>query len=738
MYAEVAFPIPLRQTFAYQIPLKMVGKAAPGCRVYAPFGPRRALGYITELTEHPPQGLEDIKELEELIDEEPLFDDRLLRLLGWVADYYMCSLGDVMSAAYPFSLKTHPKSVNSAFLSPSIKESNEIPAAIKGKQQRRVLEFLLEHGEGVPVGHLTKELGISETPVRSLEENGYVTIERTAQVREPWFRSEETSEIPLPTAHQDQVLVPILKALEERQKRTFLLYGVTGSGKTEVYLRAISIVLEQDRTALVLIPEISLTPQTMSRFRARFGDLVGILHSGLGQGERFDEWQLARTGKRRVVVGTRSAVFAPLSNLGLIVVDEEHDYSYKQNDPAPRYNGRDVAVMRAHLSDAVALLGSATPAVESFYNARIGKYHLLSLPSRVADRSLPDVRLIDMRGQTGTQQIVSSELQEALLKRRERGEQSILFLNRRGFATSMACRNCGHVIACPHCSVALVYHQSRGGLLCHHCEHREPPPQHCPKCREQFVRQQGFGTERVVETVEQLMPGVTIARLDRDATRAKGQHDRLLEPFRTGSVDVLVGTQMVAKGLDFPGVTLVGVINADYALSLPDFRAGERIFSLLTQVAGRSGRGEVSGEVLIQTCCPDHYAISLALNQDYDAFFERELRFRKVASFPPFSRLVLWRVEARTEAEARGTAWDLYRLLGTIVRADNRKDVALFPPVEAPIYRLRDHYRWQVSMRTADHRAFRPILDHEQVQKIVAKRRQGLRVVQDVDPIDML
>ncbi len=739
LYAEVAFPIPVRRTFAYRVPSNCADGIAPGCRVYAPFGPRRLLGFVAEVTDRIPEGIDDVKDLEELIDEEPLFDDRLLGLLQWVADYYMCSLGEAMSTAYPFSPKTGPKFVTAVTLSSIVRQSRDIPDTITGNQQRRVLEFLLANDEPVPLRNLTRDLEISESPVRSLQKEGLVSLTKTTQTREPHFASsDESAEAPPATGDQEQVLIPILEALDKRRKKPFLLFGVTGSGKTEVYLQAISRVLEQNRTALVLIPEISLTPQTMNRFRARFGDKVGILHSGLGQGERFDEWQLARSGKRRVVVGTRSAVFAPLRDLGLVVVDEEHEHSYKQSDPAPRYNGRDVAVMRAHRSNAAVVLGSATPAVESFYNARTGKYRLLSLPSRVANRSMPEVRLIDMRGRVEGEQVLSSELREALIKRRERNEQSILFLNRRGFATSMACRNCGHVIACPHCSVALVYHQSRGGMLCHHCEHREPPPQLCPSCQENFVRQQGFGTERVVEAVEQLMPGVVIARLDRDATRMKGEHDRLLAPFKKGDVDVLVGTQMIAKGLDFPGVTLVGVINADYALSLPDFRAGERTFCLLTQVAGRSGRGDISGEVLVQTCCPDHYAISLALGQDYESFFERELRFRRVASFPPFSRLVLWRLEATTESLARGTAWELYRLLGTIIRGENKRDVALFPPVEAPLYRLRDHYRWQVSMRAADHRAFRPILDMEEVQRIVSKRRKGLRVVQDVDPIDML
>ncbi|MFH1738331.1 MAG: primosomal protein N' [bacterium] len=737
VYAEVAFPIPLRQTFTYLVPPRFAGRICGGCRVYAPFGPRRALGYVVRLAGSPPEGVGEIKELGELIDDQPLFDESLMRLLNWVSEYYLCSLGEAMSAAYPFSPKVRPRFASAVQLVPEIARTGEIPTEIRGKQQRRVLEYLLAQGEPVLLSELLNELGVTSSPIKALEERNFVVLKKIEHLREPAFLEDaESKEIPTLTNQQEQVLDQVLDSLEKRENRTYLLHGVTGSGKTEVYLRAIASVLKQGRSALVLIPEISLTPQTMRRFRARFGKQVGILHSALGQGERFDEWQLASSGQKRVVVGTRSAVFAPLKDLGLVVVDEEHEHSYKQSDPAPRYNGRDVAVFRARMAGAVTVLGSATPAVESYYNARTGKYSLLNLPDRVADRSLPTIRLIDMRGRIQNEQILSQELRTALLERRERGEQSILFLNRRGFATSMACRKCGHVVVCPHCSVALVYHRSAGQLLCHHCEYRQPPPTQCESCHENFIQQQGFGTERVVEEVEKLIAGVRIARLDRDATRAKGQHDRLLAPFRTGEVDILVGTQMIAKGLDFPGVTLVGVINADYALSLPDFRSAERTFCLLTQVAGRSGRGDIPGEVIVQTCCPNHYAVSLALKQDYVSFYQREIRFRQVVTLPPLTRLVLWRVEAQTESQARGVAWELYRLVHDLLRGV--EDVSLFPPIEAPLYRIRDYYRWHVAMKARDYRAFRPILESEEIQKTLTTRRQGLKIVQDVDPIDML
>ena len=734
VYAEIAFPIPVRRTFIYRVPPSLADGIRCGCRVYAPFGPKKSLGYVVRLTDRLPPDIKEIKEIEQLVEDHPLFDEDLLKLLNWIADYYLCSLGEAMAAAYPFSPKMRPRFVNSVSLSPHILQ---IPDDLRGKKQRQILEYLLDRRDSIPLSELTAELEVSHASVKSLERKGYVLVEKTEYLREPFFLdNEESKPIPILTQEQEDALGAIIGSLKRRERKTYLTHGVTGSGKTEVYLQAIDFILKQGQSALVLIPEISLTPQTMGRFRARFGKEVGILHSALGQGERFDEWQMVCNGRRRVVVGTRSAVFAPLKNLGLVIVDEEHESSYKQHDPAPRYNGRDVAVFRAWMSGAVAVLGSATPSVESYYNVGNGKYTLLTMTKRVADRPLPHVRVVDMRGRAQDQQILSNELQSALIERRERGEQTILFLNRRGFATSLACRKCGHVLVCPHCSVALVFHRSINRLLCHHCDYREIPPTHCEKCKEALINHQGYGTERVVAAVEKIAPGARIARLDRDTTREKGQHDRLLAPFRTGDVDILVGTQMIAKGLDFPGVTLVGVINADYALSLPDFRAAERTFCLLTQVAGRSGRGDVHGEVIVQTCCPDNYAVSLALRQDYLAFFKREIRFRQVMTMPPVTRLVLWRVEAHIETQARGLAWDVYRLAYDLVRGC--EDVSLFPPIEAPLYRLRDHYRWQVAMKTRDYRAFRPILESDALQKILTTRRHGIRVVQDVDPIDML
>ncbi|RJP31354.1 MAG: primosomal protein N' [Candidatus Omnitrophota bacterium] len=735
-YVEVAFPIPVRQEYTYQISEALRGKVKPGCRLYAQLGNRDALGYAAKLRDDAPAGVANIKSIHRLVDDEPLFGVELLKFLQWVADYYLASLGETFAAAYPFAPNVRPRMVKVVILDDRIRESGRIPETVQRDNHRRVLEFLINRKSLLSPSDIVREVGVSTSTLKSLEKNGLVHIDSRESLRETHFAMHESGQSFTLTEEQHQAIKIIEQSLHIPSPKPILLQGVTGSGKTEVYLQSIERVLQMRKTALVLIPEISLTPQTMDRFRSRFGESVGILHSSLGQGERYDEWRLARQGKRRIIVGTRSAIFAPLDNLGIVIVDEEHEGSYKQNDPNPRYHGRDLAVARANMAGVLCLLGSATPAIESSYNVRTGKYGGIRLTQRVSRHGLAGVQLIDMRGRSEEEEILSKELQEALWIRYENRQQSILFLNRRGFATTLTCKHCGQVITCDHCSVALVYHRSRNLLLCHHCDFRRDLPDICPSCHDKFIRQRGFGTERVVQKVESIIPEARVVRLDKDTTSRKGDHERLLTPFRRGEADVLVGTQMIAKGLDFPNVTLVGVINADYALSLPDFRAAERTFTLLTQVAGRAGRGENPGDVFLQSYCPDHYSIQLAIYQNYDAFYEREIRYRRLITFPPFSRLVLWRIESAKEDLARGNAWELYNLLADGLK--NEKTVTILPPVEAPLYRLRDHFRWQVALKSRDYRAYRPLLASEALKKFLLQRPKGLRIVQDVDPWDML
>lgn len=487
----------------------------------------------------------------------------------------------------------------------------------------------------------------------------------------------------------------------------FLLHGVTGSGKTEVYLQAIAHSLEQGRGAIVLVPEISLTPQTVERFKARFSSgpnatLVAVLHSHLSAGERHDEWHKIRQGRARIVIGARSAVFAPVEPLGLIIVDEEHEHSYKQEE-APRYHARDVAVVRGNMEHAVVLLGSATPSMESYYNARRGKYRLLEMRSRVDDQKMPFVRVVDMRQEARKQKgppIFSNQLREAILQRLERKEQVMLFLNRRGYSTSLQCPKCGYTAGCPNCSVSLTYHRKRQMLACHICGHEEGAPAVCPEaaCRNPAIRYSGLGTEKVEDTLAKLFPHAAVRRMDSDVLQKKDDFRRILGDFRTGKIDILVGTQMIAKGLHFPNVTLVGIIHADLSLHQPDFRAGERTFQLLTQVSGRAGRGDIEGEVFVQAFTPFHPAIQYARRHDFLGFYDQEIEFREQLKYPPSSRIALITLKGRNEEKVRFSAEHFRREIET--GAARLKDLIIAGPAPAPLLKAETYYRYQIMIRT--------------------------------------
>jgi primosomal protein N' (replication factor Y) len=527
--------------------------------------------------------------------------------------------------------------------------------------------------------------------------------------RDPYAR-----DIILPTqrltmnADQARALGEITAALrgEGPPQRAFLLHGVTGSGKTEVYLQAIALALEQGKGAIVLVPEISLTPQTVERFKARFSSgpqqtLVAVLHSHLSAGERHDEWHKIRQGRARIVIGARSAIFAPVEALGLIVVDEEHEHTYKQEE-APRYHARDVAIVRGRMEGAVVVLGSATPSLESFYNCTTGKYKLLQLLERADDKKMPVVRVVDMRQTLRKGKVIpifSPQLKEAIAQRLERKEQVILFLNRRGYSTSLQCPRCGYVAGCPNCSISLTYHRQEAKLTCHVCGHTEPVPAVCPneRCRNPAIRFAGMGTQKVEATLAKLFPQARIVRMDSDALKRKEDYRRILGNFRAGKIDVLVGTQMIAKGLHFPNVTLVGIIYADLALHQPDFRASERTFQLLTQVAGRAGRGEVEGEVFVQAFTPFHPAIQCARRHDVAGFYEQELEFRAQLKYPPLSRIALLTLKGRNEEKVKFTADHLKRELDKLLA--DFKDLIVAGPAPAPLLRAECFYRYQIMLR---------------------------------------
>ncbi|MGO4543773.1 primosomal protein N' [Paenibacillus sp. 2TAB23] len=581
-------------------------------------------------------------------------------------------------------------------------------------KQREVLAFMLERGEPMVLQQLLAEAGGSAASVRSLAEKGLLELREVEQQRDPYAGREFERTMPLAlTEGQNEVYDRIIRAVDAGESRTMLLLGVTGSGKTEVYLQSIQFCLEQEKQAIVLVPEISLTPQMVERFKGRFGDAVAVLHSRLSNGERYDEWRKIRSRQVQVAIGARSAIFAPFERIGLIIIDEEHESSYKQEE-SPKYHARDVAVRRARQHGAAVVLGSATPSLESFAAASRPltakdegrEPALLPMPVRVGGRPLPPVSVIDMREELkeGNRSMFSRLLHSSLADRLERGEQSVLLLNRRGYSTFVMCRSCGYTAACPHCDISLTYHQKSRALRCHYCGHAEQAPATCPSCQSEHIRYFGTGTQRVEEELSKLFPGIRVIRMDVDTTTEKNSHEKLLKQFGDRKADVLLGTQMVAKGLDFPFVTLVGVIAADTSLNLPDFRAAERTFQLLTQVAGRAGRHHLPGEVVIQTYVPEHYAVVTAQQHDYAAFVSEELRHRSAMGYPPYCRLILVTMSHEQlpllSTVSEGFASELREIAeneGVLISLSSGFGRALevLGPVASPISRIKDRYRFQ-------------------------------------------
>lgn len=621
-----------------------------------------------------------------------------------------------------------------------------VPPATEGAAGRRsaradararLLEWLRKAREPVPLRELAEQTGVRPAAIRALHAEGLVRIFSRPVSRDPLAHVEvsppEWFEL---TPEQKAALRQIEEKLDEGVYATFLLHGVTGSGKTEVYIRAMHAALARGKTALMLVPEIALTPMLGRRLRAHFGRDVALLHSSLSEGERFDQWQRVARGEARVVLGTRSAVFAPLPNLGLIIVDEEHDPSYKQ-DEVPRYHGRDTAIMRALRHQAVVILGSATPSLESYHNVHLGKYVYLHLGERIGGRPLADVHVVDMRevfARYGRQVVLSDELVDALRETIERGEQAILLLNRRGFSSFVLCRRCGLTMRCPRCDVSLTYHRSVEQLICHYCNHRTPVLTRCPSCSSEYIYFAGVGTEQIEERLRRLFPDLRLARLDRDTASRRRAYERILTAFAAGEIQVLVGTQMVAKGHDFPNVTLVGVISVDAILGLPDFRAAERAFQLLTQSAGRAGRGDRPGRVLIQTYYPEHYVLRMAAAQDYEGFYQREIHFRRMLHYPPITALIQLIVQHRDFERARALAEELAR---HVRAADASGLLRVLGPAPAPLGRLRGRYRLQILIKSSHRLAAHRALDLA-LENLRASGFDTHALVIDPDPVEVI
>ena len=743
-YARVALKRPVHCEFTYRVPEAAIGELVPGMRVAVPFGRRREVGVVVSLEGETDVPAARLKSIAQVLDSEPVIDADLLKLTSWMANYYACSWGEALAAVLPAALKREggPRKVRMVTAAEGIgpQELKELEASFP--KQHRLLRTLLDMDGETALRDLQRRLNLSDAPARTLERKGLVT---TRQV-EAWPdflegalpdrpRHEELS------PHQAQAVTALTDALADGGG-TFLLQGVTGSGKTEVYLRLIEAALAEGRGAIILVPEIALTPQTVGWFRSRFGD-VAVLHSRMTDAQRLAMWMRVKRGEARVVVGARSAVFAPVEHLGVIVVDEEHEPSYKQGS-TPRYHGRDVAVVRAHEVGAVCVLGSATPSLESWTNAIEGRYGHLILPLRVGGGTLPRVEIVDMReekpmraGGGGGSSLFSRRLHVALKQTLDRREQAILFLNRRGFAPVLWCSECKQTVRCRQCDVSLTFHRRIQRAVCHCCCEELQPPKACPTCTAPALRYIGMGSERVEEVMRGLFPDARVRRMDSDTMHSREDYETILDAFGKGEIDVLVGTQMIAKGLDFPGVTLVGVMSADSTLHLPDFRAAERTFQLLSQVSGRAGRGKKPGRILVQTMTPEHPAVSAATRHDFEGFARTEVILRRELDYPPSGRLLRVIVEDKDEQRVKSTAQRIATVLEAVLRdIPGGKSIQVLGPAPAPIALLRGRHRHHLLVKaplreTGFSRVRAALVE-------LAAEHARPRVTIDVDPVGLL
>ncbi|WP_142826597.1 primosomal protein N' [Planococcus soli] len=704
MIAEVIVDVaahPIDRPFDYAIPKNVEVLAEPGMRVKVPFGNRKVLGFITKIKETSEFDPKRLKPIHELMDVVPVLNEELLKMAQWMKEQTVCFEIDALQVMVPAALRakyekrfvlnaaldeiavplrpyfekrsfirlqdavdiysllkqemekgtiladtdiqqqTAVKKVRMIHIADSIEQLESTDIRSNAKQQLKLMEFFMEHaGRSIESSQLQKEANVSLPTIYSLVEKGAAQISNMESYRDPKLLTaiEQKSSLKL-TGAQQLAFDSIESALNT--PKTFLLHGITGSGKTEIYLQTIDQVLKQGKEAIMLVPEISLTPQMTIRFKERFGDQVAVLHSGLSAGEKYDEWRKIQRAEVKVVVGARSAIFAPFQNLGLIILDEEHESSYKQDD-SPRYHARDMAIWRSEYHNCPVILGSATPSLESYARAQKGVYELLVLEKRAKNQPLPDVHIVDMREElrTGNRSMFSVQLADAIRDRLEKKQQTVLFLNKRGYSSFVLCRDCGTVMQCPNCDISLTYHRSSETMKCHYCGYDERVPKTCPECESEHIRFFGTGTQKVEEELAKLVPEARVLRMDVDTTRNKGAHEKILSAFGEGKADILLGTQMIAKGLDFPNITLVGVLSADTTLHLPDFRAAEKTYQLLTQVSGRAGRDILHGMVFVQSYTPEHYAITLAKDQLYEPFYEQEMAMRRASGYPPYYYVV--------------------------------------------------------------------------------------------------
>ncbi|MFZ2653565.1 MAG: primosomal protein N' [Victivallales bacterium] len=736
--ARIILGLSLDKPFDYLIPEELESQVHTGVQVYIPFGKSQRRGYVVAVNTESSYPVDKLKKIDSVCEVHPKIPGTLLRLGKWISEYYCCSQEQAVRALLPSAVrsgKIKRKTIRIYFLvSPDEAQKYIFDKSRKSPARIKIIQLLLQH-PGTSSEFIKREAGAGKSVIKSMIKEKILIEENKDVYRNPFANVEYVKSTPPDLTGEQKTAVDKISEMMNSpvpKPHALLLYGVTGSGKTEVYLRAITTAIQQGKDSIVLVPEISLTPQTTERFRSRFGDMVSVLHSSLSDGERFDEWTKIHRGQVKIVVGARSALFAPFKNLGLIIVDEEHENSYKQ-DEAPRYHARDVAVMRGYMEKAVVILGSATPSFESYHNAMTGKYAMIQLTKRVDGCVMPKIKIVDMHNEISRVggKIFSTELVEEVRRRLEKSEQTIIFLNRKGFATRMVCNKCGYIAMCPDCSITYTYSRKRESLACHFCGSIIPAYTSCPKCNDAGIRYSGTGTEKIDSIAAELFPRAHIARMDSDTMTHKDSYEKVLGEFRRGKIDILIGTQMIAKGLDFPNVTLVGIINADLSLYLPDFRAEERTFQLLTQVAGRSGRGDIPGEVLIQSFTSNNTAIQCSKNNDYLTFYNEQVSARKKLNYPPFSHLIAVHFRGPDETQIAKFADEFLEKL----RPHLSKEIKVAGPQPSPVTKIKTKYRYMIIFRGDRMKEFREAL-REQV--LHSKRVKDLDCYVDVDAVNMM
>ncbi|MCF8008908.1 MAG: primosomal protein N' [Halanaerobiales bacterium] len=742
-YAEVIVDIPVRKfnkPYDYIIPDNLLGKVDIGTAVIVGFGNRKLRGFVINLKDKTELQPEQIKEVKKLISPSPFFSQKDLKLYRWISKYYCALLIDVLKAAVPtavFKGKIRKKVVKMVELNIKKTDINKYLVQLKNKapSQYKVLKYFKEDpSQIVLLNNLIKEVDVYRGSIDALEKKEILKKSEQIKRRIPYkdFDQKLIKDLD-PSKEQQRALDIIKKDLFNKKSKTYLLHGVTGSGKTEIYIQLIRKVINKDRSAILLVPEISLTPVMVKRFYSRFGEKIAILHSGLSTGEKYDEWRSIKKGKAKIVIGARSAIFAPVKNLGIIIIDEEHENSYKQNN-SPYYHAREVAKKRANLNNIDLILGTATPSLESYHQAVTKEYVYLSLPNRIDNKVMPPVKIIDMKEELkeGNPSIFSRFLQKKLKEALKKNEQAILFLNRRGYSSFVMCRSCGHVIRCDNCDISMTYHKKEDKLICHYCGQSKEVFKNCPNCNSRYIKDFGVGTERIENEMKELLPQARVIRMDMDTTIKKGSHRRILKKLENKEIDILIGTQMVAKGHDYPNISFVGVITADTIMNLPDFRSSERTFQLLTQVAGRTGRGEKDGIVAIQTYNPDHYSVLAAKEHDYQYFYQKEIELRKVLKYPPFTYLINIITLDKDKAKAKSALYDLDRYV-----KNTKIKMEIIGPSPAPIEKIRNNYRFQLLLKFNKIETRIKALNKIK-SEYLTDPKYNVKYNIDVDPISML